>query len=56
MSPFGAFELHVAKVMSCSLYHSHYSNQYCDGLRGALIVRDPEDPQKHLYDVDDGES
>ncbi|KZV71498.1 multicopper oxidase [Peniophora sp. CONT] len=34
-------------------YHSHYSAQYCDGLRGALIVRDPHDPQKDLYDVDD---
>jgi hypothetical protein len=36
-------------------YHSHFKNQYCDGLRGALIIEDPEDPQMHLYDVDDGE-
>lgn len=35
-------------------YHSHFSNQYCDGLRGALVVRDPQDPQAVLYDVDDG--
>jgi len=34
-------------------YHSHYSNQYCDGLRGAFVVRDPYDPQAVLYDVDD---
>ncbi|KAF8493486.1 laccase [Russula emetica] len=34
-------------------YHSHFQNQYCDGLRGALIIEDPLDPQKHLYDVDD---
>jgi len=34
-------------------YHSHFRNQYCDGLRGALIISDPNDPQKHLYDVDD---
>ncbi|KAI9508590.1 laccase [Russula earlei] len=34
-------------------YHSHFKNQYCDGLRGALIISDPNDPQKHLYDVDD---
>ncbi|VDB98171.1 unnamed protein product [Peniophora sp. CBMAI 1063] len=50
------FERPLTSVTSLSgtfLYHSHYSNQYCDGLRGALIVRDPEDPQKHLYDVDD---
>ncbi|KAK7461885.1 Laccase-1 [Stygiomarasmius scandens] len=34
-------------------YHSHLSTQYCDGLRGVFIVYDPDDPQKHLYDVDD---
>ncbi|KAH9008534.1 laccase 3, partial [Lactarius hengduanensis] len=34
-------------------YHSHFRNQYCDGLRGALIIEDPDDPQRHLYDVDD---
>ncbi|KAI0059379.1 laccase [Artomyces pyxidatus] len=34
-------------------YHSHFSNQYCDGLRGPLIVYDPHDPFAHLYDVDD---
>jgi iron transport multicopper oxidase len=36
-------------------YHSHYKNQYCDGLRGVLIIDDPNDPQKYLYDVDDSE-
>ncbi|CAL1714469.1 unnamed protein product [Somion occarium] len=34
-------------------YHSHLSTQYCDGLRGALIVYDPDDPHASLYDVDD---
>ncbi|OCH90801.1 phenoloxidase [Obba rivulosa] len=34
-------------------YHSHLSTQYCDGLRGPLVVYDPDDPHKHLYDVDD---
>jgi len=34
-------------------YHSHYSNQYCDGLRGPMVIYDPHDPQAHLYDVDD---
>ncbi|KAJ7730020.1 laccase [Mycena maculata] len=34
-------------------YHSHLSTQYCDGLRGPIVVYDPEDPQKHLYDIDD---
>lgn len=35
-------------------YHSHYAIQYCDGLRGAFIIRDPEDPYMDMYDVDDG--
>ncbi|KAF8074135.1 laccase [Lyophyllum atratum] len=34
-------------------YHSHLSSQYVDGLRGALIVYDPQDPHLALYDVDD---
>ncbi|KAF7783306.1 CAZyme family AA1 [Agaricus bisporus var. burnettii] len=34
-------------------YHSHFDVQYCDGVRGALIVYDPHDPLKHMYDVDD---
>jgi hypothetical protein len=25
-------------------------------LRGALVIYDPADPQKYLYDVDDGET
>ncbi|KAJ7041325.1 Cu-oxidase-domain-containing protein [Mycena alexandri] len=34
-------------------YHSQLSVQYADGLRGTLIVYDPDDPLAHLYDVDD---
>ncbi|KAI0042576.1 multicopper oxidase [Auriscalpium vulgare] len=34
-------------------YHSHFANQYCDGLRGPFVVYDPNDPQASLYDVDD---
>ncbi|KAF8652588.1 hypothetical protein AX16_004309 [Volvariella volvacea WC 439] len=34
-------------------YHSHLSTQYCDGLRGPLVVYDPDDPHRHLYDIDD---
>ncbi|KAJ7241454.1 laccase 2 precursor [Mycena rebaudengoi] len=34
-------------------YHSHLSTQYCDGLRGPLVVYDLADPAKSLYDVDD---
>jgi FtsP/CotA-like multicopper oxidase with cupredoxin domain len=36
-------------------YHSHYSSQTCDGLRGPIVIYDPDDPYRHLYDVDDGE-
>ena len=36
-------------------YHSHFLNQYCDGLRGAMVIYDPDDPHSGLYDVDDGE-
>ncbi|KAG1826724.1 Cupredoxin [Suillus subaureus] len=36
-------------------YHSHYSIQYasCDGLRGPLVIYDPDDPRAYMYDVDD---
>ncbi|ESK92808.1 laccase [Moniliophthora roreri MCA 2997] len=34
-------------------YHSHLSTQYCDGLRGAIVIYDPDDPYKDMYDVDD---
>jgi iron transport multicopper oxidase len=34
-------------------YHSHLATQYCDGLRGPLVIYDPYDPYLHLYDVDD---
>ncbi|KAG6909557.1 Acyl-coenzyme A oxidase 2 [Tephrocybe rancida] len=33
-------------------YHSHLSTQYCDGLRGVIVVYDPSDPFADLYDVD----
>uniref|UniRef100_A0A8H7XSD5 Laccase n=1 Tax=Psilocybe cubensis TaxID=181762 RepID=A0A8H7XSD5_PSICU len=34
-------------------YHSHYAAQYCDGLRGPMVVYDPHDPHKSRYDIDD---
>ncbi|KAF2010008.1 multicopper oxidase [Aaosphaeria arxii CBS 175.79] len=33
-------------------YHSHSRGQYPDGLRGALIIHDPESPHKNLYDAE----
>lgn len=35
-------------------YHSHLSTQYCDGLRGAIVVYDLLDPYRWMYDVDNG--
>ncbi|CAK5282922.1 unnamed protein product [Mycena citricolor] len=34
-------------------YHSHLATQYCDGLRGAMVIYDPKDAYLHAYDVDD---
>ncbi|KAF2874161.1 iron transport multicopper oxidase FET3 precursor [Massariosphaeria phaeospora] len=31
-------------------YHSHNKGQYPDGLRGPLIIHDPDSPHKDLYD------
>ncbi|KIL62858.1 multicopper oxidase [Amanita muscaria Koide BX008] len=33
-------------------YHSHHSTQYCDGLRGPLVIYDPQDPLLSMYDID----
>ncbi|KAH6899579.1 laccase 2 precursor [Coprinopsis sp. MPI-PUGE-AT-0042] len=37
-------------------YHSHHESQYCDGLRGAMVVYDPNDPHADKYDVDNEET
>lgn len=37
-------------------YHSHYNLQYCDGLRGPIVIYDPQDPYSFMYDVDDSAS
>ncbi|KAG8701182.1 hypothetical protein FRC08_004237 [Ceratobasidium sp. 394] len=34
-------------------YHSHLGSQYVDGIRGTIVIYDPNDPHKALYDVDD---
>ncbi|KAJ7909597.1 laccase 1 [Mycena leptocephala] len=33
-----------------------FCTQYCDGLRGAMVVYDPNDPNKSLYDVDNDQT
>ncbi|KAF8485121.1 laccase C [Russula ochroleuca] len=47
------YQFEVPSQAGTFWYHSHFSTQYCDGLRGALVVRDPQDPQAGLYDFDD---
>ena len=51
-------ELQAISDRICDLgtfwYHSHLSTQYCDGLRGPIVVYDPEDPHADLYDIDNG--
>ncbi|KAJ6598085.1 laccase 3 [Mycena vulgaris] len=34
-------------------YHSHLSTQYCDGLRGPLVIYDPNDPHKVCFRLSD---
>ncbi|CEL60149.1 laccase, multicopper oxidase, benzenediol:oxygen oxidorectuctase [Rhizoctonia solani AG-1 IB] len=46
------YEIPLGDQTGTFWYHAHLSSQYVDGLRGALVVYDPEDPQKDLYDVD----
>ncbi|KAJ2924903.1 hypothetical protein H1R20_g12175, partial [Candolleomyces eurysporus] len=33
-------------------YHSHFGNQYCDGVRGPIVIYDKDDPHRRLYDED----
>ncbi|KIL59933.1 multicopper oxidase [Amanita muscaria Koide BX008] len=47
------YEFTVPDQAGTFWYHSHHSTQYCDGLRGPLVVYDDDDPHKSLYDVDD---
>ncbi|KAH0585153.1 hypothetical protein H2248_008411 [Termitomyces sp. 'cryptogamus'] len=47
------YEVSLGDQTGTFWYHSELSVQYVDGLRGPLIVYDPQDPLAHLYDVDD---
>ena len=48
------YQFQVGEQVGTFWYHSHISTQYCDGLRGPLVVYDPCDPYNDMYDVDDG--
>ncbi|KAF8521720.1 laccase [Hysterangium stoloniferum] len=47
------YQLVLGQQTGTFWYHSHLSTQYVDGLRGPLVIYDPDDPHKGLYDVDD---
>ncbi|KAG6831709.1 hypothetical protein H0H87_004366 [Tephrocybe sp. NHM501043] len=49
---FFVYDFNVHDQAGTFWYHSHYSTQYCDGLRGPFIIYDPEDPYLNSYDVD----
>ncbi|KAI0269346.1 laccase [Gloeopeniophorella convolvens] len=55
ITPGNAFEYNfpVPNQAGTFWYHSHFENQYCDGLRGVFVIYDLKDPNRHLYDVDD---
>ncbi|KAI0360976.1 hypothetical protein OH77DRAFT_1390862 [Trametes cingulata] len=50
------YDFHVPDQAGTFWYHSHLSTQYCDGLRGPLVIYDPDDPHAHLYDVDNDDT
>lgn len=49
---FVSFTVFVSRNTMTNKIHS--ATQYCDGLRGPMVVYDPQDPHGHLYSVDDG--
>ncbi|KAJ7185038.1 Cu-oxidase-domain-containing protein [Mycena filopes] len=56
--PFGpgasyTYEVPLGNQTGSYWYHSQLSVQYADGLRGVVVVYDPDEPLAHLYDVDD---
>ncbi len=52
------YDFSVPQQAGTFWYHSHIGVQYCEGLRGPLVVYDGpngvNDPHRALYDVDDG--
>ncbi|TRM70406.1 multicopper oxidase/laccase [Schizophyllum amplum] len=47
------YQFQIPDQVGTYWYHSHFALQYCDGLRGPIVVYDPDDPYKDDYDVDD---
>ncbi|KAH7891007.1 laccase 3 [Phlebopus sp. FC_14] len=47
------YKFNVQNQAGTFWYHSHFNLQYCDGLRGPIVIYDPMDPYRNMYDVDD---
>ena len=53
ISPGGSFTYtFVLSSVGTHWWHSHYKDQYIDGLRGLIIVHNPSDPNLSSYDYD----
>nr|AMJ39541.1 laccase 4 [Coriolopsis trogii] len=50
------YDFNVPDQAGTFWYHSHLSTQYCDGLRGPIVVYDPNDPHASRYDVDNDDT
>lgn len=44
------YEVDLKDQAGTSWYHSHYNSEYVDGFAAPLIIHDPDDPHKQLYD------
>ncbi|KAG6811126.1 hypothetical protein H0H92_008859 [Tricholoma furcatifolium] len=53
IAPGDSFTYNLPSVNDQTGTFCQLSVQYVDGLRGPLIIYDPEDPLAHLYDIDD---
>lgn len=40
--------------LSAAICLTAAATQYCDGARGVIVVKDPQDPYLSLYDADNG--
>jgi len=44
------YQIHTGNQAGTTWYHAHYKAEYVDGFWGPLIIRDPYDPHRDLYD------
>ncbi|KIJ44604.1 multicopper oxidase [Sphaerobolus stellatus SS14] len=56
IAPNHTYAYQLALGNQAGTYHSHLSTQYVDGIRGPMVIYDPEDPHLSLYDVDNDDT